>query len=115
MTALPHFFSKSKLFQSSTYSSLKNRLFSARSGISKTNLHHQSNNAEANSRFSPENDGVRDNGYLELQETYPRTQAETDPSVGFGEDNESSKGILKFTDYDVNSGLPSKREGLEHV
>ena len=111
MTAMPQFFSKSKLFQSSTYSSLKHRLFSARNGILKTNLNHQSNNTKVNSHSSPQNDGVRENGYLELQETYPRAQAEADPSFYFGEDNESGKGILKSTNFDVSEELPSKREG----
>ncbi len=106
MSALPQFFTKSKIFQASTYSSLRSRLFSGLIATTTSGEAH-SKVAKSSTYLPRVHNDVGDQGYLELQEI-PKTQTLAEPTFYFGADNESSKGILKTTKYDVTSGPSSE-------
>lgn len=106
MSALPQFFAKSKLFQASTYSSLRSRLFIGLRATTTSGEAH-SKVAKSSSYLPRVRDDLGDQGYLELQEI-PKTQILAEPTFYVGTDNESSKGILKTTKYDVTSGPSSE-------
>ncbi|KAL8750596.1 MAG: hypothetical protein Q9184_006371 [Pyrenodesmia sp. 2 TL-2023] len=102
MFAMPQFFSRSKLFKASTYSSLRNRLFGSRDSPKKRGDTDVSRAAIKRHWFSHRDASGQGNGFVELP-GIPRVHLETGRSFYTYGGDESAQGILKTTTYDVAS------------
>lgn len=101
MSAMPQFFTKSRIFKLSTYSFLRLRLFSTR------NMGSLSKRSKRSDELSEQNNADSGNdSYMELQDgNHSHAFAARN---GDDEDGSSKKGILRSVDYDVhvfNSGV----------
>ncbi|KAI4200551.1 MAG: hypothetical protein LQ346_002350 [Caloplaca aetnensis] len=100
MFAMPQFFSRSKLFKASTYSSLRNRLFGSRD-LSKNRADIDVSRATAKRHwFSHRAASGRENAFVGLPEI-PQVHLETGRSFYTYKGDDSTQGILKTTTYDV--------------
>ena len=97
MAAMPKFFTKSCIFKSATYSSLRSRLFSTRNK-SKGSVSKRSNGSGESSKRGGASPG--NNSYMELQD---RNHA-NDFAAGNTDDDDgrSKKGIYKSVDFNIH-------------
>ena len=102
MSAMPQFFTQSKLFRSSTYSSLRSRLVSDRNR-KKTSRIGRASSKPKSSESSGQGQGdaaLRGEGWVELQDAnHVQASAGERP---FDDNDNSSKGILKTVNYGVS-------------
>lgn len=115
LSAIPQFFAKSKIFRSSTYSSLRSKLFADRGRNKGSGATSGSKQSGTKIPFESDGVGMHGDGYLELGDANQFHALKEKGSRN--EDDDSRKGILKTVDYGTSMGSEPEnftaREGFE--
>ena len=100
MPTMPHFFAKSKIFQSATYNSLRSRLLRDRSRSKSSEGSSGSKQSKTKTPIEAVGVGMHGDGYLELEDI--KHSHTLKGQKAHDEDDSSRKGILKTTDYGLS-------------